>query len=143
MKKNIIWYIILPFILLISSCGPMVEKFPAEIQDGISEPIEIKLEDYNQMINEKKSFILYISSPTCGSCKLFNDELNPFIEETSIVIYKIHYSEIKGIIDYHATPAISIIKDGEIINTINMLDNEKHFKSTKNIKSFILRYVTL
>lgn len=141
--RKIIWYLLLPFVILLSSCGPMIEKFAIETQEGINEPIKISREDYDLMINEEKSFILYIALTTCGDCKKFSQNaLNPFIEETGVVIYRIETYLIDDVINYVATPAISIIKDGEVVNTVNMLDNEKHFTSKKNFKSYITRYVT-
>ena len=50
-------------------------------------------------------------------------------------------SLVKEIINYHATPAISVIKDGELVITVNMDENPSHFKSTASIRKFILRYI--
>ena len=141
--RKIIYCLILPLVLLLSSCGPMISKFEIETQKGITEPIKILRENYDNMIQEKKSFILYIGSTTCSSCKKFSQNaLNPFIEETGVVIYRIETYLIDDAINYIATPAISVIKDGELVNTVNMLNNEKHFTSKKNIKKYIDRYVT-
>lgn len=141
--KKIFIYLFLPFILLLTSCGPMIGKFEAEIQGGIKEPITIDSKDYLTMTEEEKSFILYISSSTCVSCKQFNPKLNSFIEEYSLVIYKIESKHIKEYIDFHATPAIAIIKDGNVVHTINMDENPSHFKSTSSIEKYILRYVKI
>ncbi len=141
--KKLLWCFILPFIILLSSCGPMISKFEIETQEGISEAVKISRDDYDQMINDKKSFILYIYLTTCGSCKKFSDNiLNPIIADNSIVIYRIETYFIKDIIDYVATPAISVIKDGELVNTINEFDNSKHFRNKKSFKKYIDRYVT-
>lgn len=141
--RKIIWYLLLPFVILLSSCGPMIEKFAIETQEGIKEPVKILRADYDTMISEGKSLVLYIASSTCSSCKKFStNALNPFIEESNVVIYRIETYLIDDVINYVATPAISIIKDGEVVNTVNMLDNEKHFTSKKNFKSYITRYVT-
>lgn len=141
--KKIIKYLVLPFIILLSSCGPMISKFEVETQEGINEPIKISREDYDLMINEEKSFILYIALTTCGSCKKFSENaLNPFIKESNVIIYRIEAYHIDDAINYIATPAISIIKEGEVINTVNMLDDGKYFTSKKSFKKFIDRYIT-
>lgn len=141
MKK--IFKYLLPFIMIFTSCGPMIEKFEIEIQEGISEPIEIKKDDYLAMIENKKSFIIYISSSTCSSCKQFNPKLNSVIEELSIIIYKIESYQIKEYVNYHATPAIAVIKEGELVHTINMDENPSHFKSASSIEKYILRYIKI
>ena len=142
--KKIFIYLILPFVFLLNSCGSaMISKFEIETKEGIKEPINILREDYDLMISEKSSFILYIASSTCSSCKKFSTTvLNPYIENTGAVIYRIETYHIDDVINYYATPAISVIKKGEVVNTINMAKNEKHFKSEESLKKYIERYVT-
>ena len=55
--KKLLWCFILPFIILLSSCGPMISKFEIETQKGITEPIKILREDYDNMIKENENEI--------------------------------------------------------------------------------------
>lgn len=140
MIKKFISIILIPILLLISACSP-VEKFNGEIVEGITETKEIKRNEYDLKIENKDSFVLYIYTYGCASCAKFNKKINAFVEESSLLIFKIETSQIKGTIDYHAAPAIAIIKDGNLIDLVNDFDNSKYFESKDSVKKYISKYV--
>ena len=56
---------------------------------------EIRIDELNRLIDNKKSFAIFIYQPKCITSFDFENVLNEFIEEEKISIYKIAFSDIK------------------------------------------------
>ena len=57
---------------------------------------EIETKDLNELIDEKKSFALFIYQPLCDTSSKFESILKKFQETTPISFYKIKFTSIKN-----------------------------------------------
>ena len=109
---------------------------------------EIRIDELNRLIDNKKSFAIFIYQPKCITSFDFENVLNEFIEEEKISIYKIAFSDIKDTkigksIKYY--PSFIVYNKGRIVDFLRANKNEdvKYYLSKKGFKSWFTKYVKL
>lgn len=91
---------------------------------------EINFDEYNKMIEEKQSFILFIGSETCSACQIYKKYLNEVIKDYQVKVKYIdldkftddQYNKFKVKHSFTGTPTTIFINDGvekSIYNRIN------------------------
>lgn len=109
---------------------------------------EIETKDLNELIDEKKSFALFIYQPLCDTSSKFESILKKFQETTPISFYKIKFTLIKNTnlekyIKYY--PSFIIFKDGKIIDYLEA-DNDEDidiYNSEEAFKTWLSNYIKL
>lgn len=109
MKKGKIRLFILLIILCITGCTSKTGKFES-----------ITFNEYQQLIENKESFILEVMSSDCTHCKSLKPKLQNVINNYGITIKTINleklsnkdYQEFTNIIGSKATPTILFYKNG-------------------------------
>lgn len=109
---------------------------------------EIGIDELNRLIDNKKSFAIFIYQPKCITSFDFENVLNEFIEEEKISIYKIAFSDIKDTkigksIKYY--PSFIVYNKGRMVDFLRANKNEdvKYYLSKKGFKSWFTKYVKL
>ncbi|MDO5440389.1 MAG: thioredoxin family protein [Erysipelotrichaceae bacterium] len=106
------------------------------------------LQDFNSLINNNKSFLLYVYLPGCVSCASFKPIVEEFMEINDVPVYQLNYKVIKETdniikqsISY--TPSLFIFKDGKLLSYLNPVgdvDKDK-YHSTENLSNWINEYI--
>jgi len=111
--------------------------------------IQISGEEYNALIKEKESFIVFVHLP--GVC-LFNLPFAPIVEEyvstTNITIYSLNFKDIDNTnleekIQY--SPSVVLIKKGKINNYLdpNKESDLKYYKDITDFDNWINSYIKI
>ena len=110
--KNIIVFILI--------FGGIIGIFFGVIQKKVTELFnEIRIEEYNEKVADKKDFILYIHSPTCSHCLDFKPKLNKIIKKKHVTVFGMDMSKEENRADNlvkDGTPVLIIFKGGEEVN---------------------------
>jgi thioredoxin-related protein len=75
-------------------------------------------EEYESLIDNKESFVVYIYSPGCYACGLFKPVIEGFVEEEKITIYQIdayYLSETSLVEHVQYTPSVALFNQGVFI----------------------------
>lgn len=144
MKKVII---LLFFIMLVSGCKSNTFSLDSEYYKS-NEFILINDTLFNNLIDNNKSFIVFVYDDSCITCKNFNEVLQEFIDKENISIYKLSYKDMKNTIlkkDIKYYPSLAIFNNGKLVNYLDAFDNNdtKYYKSYENVKIWILKYVNI
>lgn len=105
---------------------------------------EIDYKKFNDLINQKKNFILYIGSTSCHNCNEFKPKLESVANENNISnIYYIDLDKLSTneknnfnkVINITGTPTVVFIANGEEQSSFNRIngnvDKEKIIKRLK------------
>lgn len=96
---------------------------------------EISFNEYNKMIEEKQSFILFIGSETCSACAVYKEYLNEVIKDYQVEVKYIdldkvtedEYNKMKARHFFTGTPTTIFITDGEEKSIYNRIDGSKEY----------------
>ncbi|HIH2211399.1 MULTISPECIES: thioredoxin family protein [Bacillota] len=87
------WIII--FVIIFAACLAFVIFFQSNSNSAQAHE-NIDLNEYQEKINKKQNFIIYIYSPTCATCEEFAPTLNATIQDTKTKVYSLNVSEINN-----------------------------------------------
>ncbi len=89
-------------------------------------------EEFNQLIEDKESFALYVYLPTCVACQSFKPHLDTFVGEYQIYFYTLN----AAIVDYtiladtvRYVPSVVLIDEGQPRYHVDPTIEEKPFTS--------------
>lgn len=76
--------------------------------------------EFDEKVNEKDSFVMFVYSETCSGCKLLAPALKEYVDESGVVVYTLNYAKIS---DKHAlydfgvntTPFLVLVEKGELV----------------------------
>jgi len=96
--------------LLLTGCG----------SKKLSTYTEISYDEFNNMVNDKKSFPLVIGSSTCSACSVFKPTMESFIKKYQVEVFYIDLSKLSeddsnnlnSVINFKSTPTTVFFKDG-------------------------------
>ena len=132
MKKILrILFIMVISILFVTGCK---DKKSPHIKD-------ISLSKFEDKINNKESFVLYIGNENCSHCTAYMPTLKKVLDKYNIDIYHLdnsklsekEYLEFKEYISISGTPTIVFIENGEEETALNRIVGEKSEKETVEI----------
>ena len=141
MKKIII------LLILFSVCG--CSKNPIKLDDNIysqSKIVDIKSSEFNEMIESKKSFVVFVYLNGCTSCASFRNVLEKYLNNNTLTIYSIEYEDMKKTllnkyIKY--SPSFVIINDGKVYSYLDATSDSdlKYYESVDGFTSWVKKYV--
>lgn len=112
------------------------------------EKITINETELESLINDKESFVLFVSQTMCLTSYDFEVVINEFLNEFPITIYEINYSELKesnlgNFLKYY--PSFVIYKKGKVVDFLDANDDEdtSYYKSSEEFKKWFTKYVDL
>ncbi|MEG2351203.1 MAG: thioredoxin family protein [Bacilli bacterium] len=99
---------------------------------------KISLNDFKQMIVDKKSFAIYVGNDSCSACVAYKPTLTKVANEHKLTIYyldnsKLSSDEFKDFSNYlnvTGTPTIAFIENGEEETSLNRITGVTDEKST-------------
>ena len=91
------------------------------------EMIEISATEYDQMIAEGRSFLVFVDQGGCTTADKLRGFAKKYSEETGRVFYKMMFSEMKEsklyeLVKYY--PSVAVIKDGEVVKYLRADEDE-------------------
>ena len=109
---------------------------------------EISISELDTLIENKKSFVVFVYQPMCLTSNDFAQVLNEFSNEEKIAIYKIAYSNIKDTklgtkVKYY--PSFLIYNKGKLISYLksNKYEDKFCYTSKEEFKKWFTKYVKL
>ena len=152
--KKIMAFFTLLFTVIFAGCG-CSKPFSLEenLYNNESETVFIDLEtfdEYQKLIDDKKSFAIYVYEPSCGGCIAFSPILTEYLQENDLAIYRINVSVAKsedGIIkdEMEGTPALFLFNNGEYVTFLNSRSSKniekEAFKSVDGFEKWFTKYV--
>lgn len=150
MKKSILINVVLIIIFVSIILTFTNNKFSLEAKYYNNDKIiQISSEEYNKLIEQKESFVVFVHLP--GVC-LFNLPFAPIVEEfvsdSKITIYSLDFKDIENTnlnkkIKY--SPSVVLIKKGKINEYLdpNKDSDLKYYKSKKEFTEWIKTYIKI
>ena len=112
------------------------------------EKIEINISELEELINDKESFVVFVSQDMCLASSNFEVVINDFLEEYPITIYEINYSELKesdlgDFLEHY--PSFVIYKNGKMVDFLdaNADEDTDYYKTTDGLESWLTTYISL
>lgn len=152
-KKFIISLIILISITFVTGIILLVNKkektfYLENAYYGTNNITEINIDELNKLIDNKKSFALFVYQPMCITSSDFEDVLNDFLKDKQISIYKVAFSNIKDTkigkqIKYY--PSFIIYNKGKMIDFLEAdKDSDVAYYTSKDgFASWFTKYVKI
>lgn len=153
MKKKVLLIILIVLIVLSFLVTIILKQNnkPFYLEDsyyGINNVTEINVDELNELINNKKSFAVFVYQPMCITSCDFEKVLDEFLEEEKISIYKIAFSDIK---DTEIGKSVKFYPSFIIYNNGNMIDflesnkdeDVNYYTSKEGFKKWFTKYVKL
>lgn len=130
MKKNLTIVLILILVLMFSACGNSFKNIE-----------EINYKKYQEMIKDKKDFILYISRTGCHYCDEMRPDLDKVLGDKKLVAYELNLANIseddaKKVhedLSIKGTPTTIFYKKGEETSFLNRINGKNPVEEIKNI----------
>ena len=142
MKKLILFSIIL---VLLTGCGKSTFSLDKKYYEK-SDIIEINIDEFKKLVDNKDSFILFIYESSCITSNNFNDVLQEYVNKENMTIYKLAFSDMKKSelnekIKYY--PSLVIYHDGKLVDFLDAeSDKDKeYYKSVDGVSSWISKYI--
>ena len=111
-----------------------------------SEAIDIKKEDYEKLISEKKSFIIMVDKPDCYTTANMRKYMSEFPDDMQFKYYRMMWSQAKdsSLHEYvKYVPSVVIIREGEVIDFLDADSDEDtaKYNETQALQDWIRSYV--
>lgn len=154
MKKKVIISLSILFILTIAIGAILISskgKKTFYLEDnyyGTDKITEIQIDELNQLINDKKSFAVFVYQPMCITSSNFESILSGFLADNQIGIYKIAFSNIKDtdigkLIKYY--PSFIIYNKGKMVDFLEADKDEDvdYYSSKDGFERWFTKHVKL
>lgn len=109
---------------------------------------EITTSDLRTMVDEKKSFIVFVSQPDCIAAEKLRGILQELIAEYPIQIFEVSFSDLKesGLAsEVRFYPSLIVYRQGEIVDFLDANDGEdtEAYNSLDGLKAWLTNVVML
>ena len=111
-----------------------------------SEYIDINKDEYEQLISNKKTFIVMIDKPGCITTPAMRENMANFPDDMQFKYYRIIWDDVKesSLHEYvKFTPSVAIIRKGEVKAWLQADRDEdtKYFNDGEALKEWIKKYI--
>lgn len=149
MKKLIGFSLAMIFCFLLVGCNNKQDTFSLDKEYYQNNSFnELDKNTFDDLINNKKSFAIFIYQPLCTTSYEFNKILTEFANQYQISFYKMSFSdmketELKEYIKYY--PSLVIYYEGEIVDYLdaNSDSDSEYYKSVDGFKKWFSNYVSI
>ena len=149
MKKLIVFSLTMIFCFLLVGCNNKQDTFSLDKEYYQNNSFnELDKNTFDDLINNKKSFAIFIYQPLCTTSYEFNKILTEFANQYQISFYKMSFSdmketELKEYIKYY--PSLVIYNEGEIVDYLdaNSDSDSEYYKSVDGFKKWFSNYVSI
>ena len=149
MKRVVTLLLLFTSILLLVGCENSKEEKNFSLEEKYyttSSFNEIGIEEFNELVENKESFAIFIYQPLCATSYEFNQVLTEFSKMHQISFYKMSFTDMKetelgDTIKYY--PSFAIYQEGKLVDYLDANSNEDTdaYKSVEGFKSWFASYV--
>lgn len=111
---------------------------------------DASLEDLKKLKKDKESFLLVVSSNTCGCWNMFQPVLNSYLESTRTICYHVEYLQIKDVASAYGldlitddTTTFAIYEQGELKTSLCTSDDSKTMYDKERFAKYMNETVRL
>jgi len=113
---------------------------------GESEAIDIRKDEYEDLIAKKKTFVVMVDKKGCFTTETMRDNMANSPEDTQFKYYRMMWDEVKesSLHKYvKFTPSVAIVYKGEVKTWLQADRDEdsKYFESTDALKEWLQQYI--
>ena len=110
--------------------------------------IDIKHDRYEELVDKKESFILYLTMDGCTSCTIFAHKATDFIVKNKLTVYRIEYKEFNQTdltdkVKY--APSMMIFKKGKLKAYLDAQsdDDLQYYSDSSSLQTWFEKYIEL
>ena len=152
-KKRLILVISGAALLIIGLIGLLVtfltrdKKFPLDSdQFGSSEFIDISGEDYEKLLSEKKSFLVFVDQEGCITARGLEERLGQISREKNLKIYHIMFSDARNTSMHENVkhyPSVVIIDKGKMAAWLkaDADEDKERYNSLEDLEQWLNNYI--
>jgi len=147
-KKLLISLLVITCCYLLIGCNNNKTFLLDEEYYKSSEFTELEINDFNVLVNNNKSFAIFIYQPLCSISYDFNKILIDFANQYQINFYTMSFSnmketELKKYIKYY--PSLVIYHNGKLVDYLdaNSDSHITYYKSVDGLKKWFFSYVSI
>ena len=113
---------------------------------GASEVIDIQKEDYEKLINEKKSFIVMVDKPECYTTADMRARMANFPDDMQFKYYRIMWSQAKESSLHEKikfVPSVAIVRNGIVVDFLDADSDEDtpKYNESQALQDWINNYI--
>lgn len=111
-----------------------------------SESMYIEKDEYEQLIRDKKSFVIMIDKPGCVKTSEMSVSLSGFPDDMQFKYYHIYWDEAKETSLHEKvkyTPSVALVHDGEIVDWLDAdaEEDEPLYNDPEALQDWIREYI--
>lgn len=130
---------------LINNLAPKTFRMEEELY-AKSEAIDIKKEDYEKLIEEKKSFVIMVDKPDCYTTADMRKRMTEFPDDMQFKYYRIMWSQAKdsSLHEYvKFVPSVAIIHNGKVVDFLDADSDEDtaKYNEAQALQDWIRSYI--
>ena len=148
--------VILLLVVVIGGCGlffgiKAINNRPFRLEEKYYDNmsiIDIDHNRYEELVDKKESFILYLTLDGCTTCTIFAHKATDFVVKNKITVYRIEYKEfsqtdLKGEVEY--APSMLIFKKGKLKAFLDAQSDEdlQYYKDSNSLRTWFEKYIEL
>lgn len=149
MKKILISLLVVFCSFLLIGCEANNKTFSLDEEYyKSSEFIELGINEFNDLVNNNKSFAIFIYQPLCSASYNFNKVLTEFANQYQIKFYKMSFADMRETelnehIKYY--PSLVIYHNGELVDYLdaNSDSHSGYYKSVDGFTNWFSSYITI
>ena len=158
MNKKVLGIVVVVVLLvvIIGGCGlffgiKAINNKPFRLEEKYYENmsiIDIKHDRYEELVDKKENFILYLTLDGCTSCVVFGPKAVDFVVKNKITVYRIEYKEfsqtdLKDEVKY--APSMMIFKKGKLKAYLDAQSDEdlQYYKDSSTLQTWFEKYIEL
>lgn len=113
---------------------------------GASEAIDIDKNDYEKLLEDKKSFVVMIDKPDCYTTANMREYMASFPEDMQFKYYRIMWSQARESSLHEKVkyvPSVAIIQNGAVVDFLDANSDEdvSKFNSAETLQSWLKEYI--
>lgn len=110
--------------------------------------IDIDKNDYQKLIDDKKTFVIAITLDGCISCEEFKPILKEYMETNKLTFYHLEFKEMIKTDLYENikySPSVVVIKRGKLVSYLDSNSDEdmSAYESVKGLDNWLKKYIKL
>lgn len=130
---------------LFRSVTPKAFRLEEELY-GTSEAIDINKDEYEKLINEKKSFVVMVDKPDCYTTADMRKRMAEFPDDMQFKYYRIMWSQAKeSSLHEHVkfVPSVAIVRAGKVVDFLDADSDEDtaKYNDAQALQDWIREYV--
>lgn len=149
-QKKVIWLVVA---LVAVVCGGLLfvaaaagwfdsgkATIDAEYLSEAPDFMELSVDEYNNLVAEKKSFIVFIDQASCVTADRMEGFVQDFMKEKGVKVYKMMFQDMKETDLYERIrfyPSVAVISKGKLVGYLRA-DADEDAKAYNNYDDFKL-----